>query len=131
MQNLRIVITALVIFARTVLGYAFTELLVDSADYTRTYTLGQTVFITWNQTVSAWPRVHLRLDPLSETNAPEYGVTYAILIGLSLPIYIPLYSSLTILTTLELEKIMQLTPAHLNGRLAKMTTSPPILLRKI
>lgn len=58
----------------------FESLLLRSADYTRTYTLGQTVFITWNQTVSAWPRVHLRLDPLSETNAPEYGVTYAILI---------------------------------------------------
>lgn len=95
MQNLRIVITALMLFARTVLGGAFTEPPVDSLDYTRTYALGQTVFVTWNQTASAWPWVHLRLDPVSAADAPEYGVTYATLISLSLPIYI--YPSFTLL----------------------------------
>ncbi|KAF4634291.1 hypothetical protein G7Y89_g3823 [Cudoniella acicularis] len=61
----------------TTTGYAFTEPPVDNPDYTRTYVLGQTISITWNQTA---PRVHLRLDPLSSANIWEYGITYAILL---------------------------------------------------
>jgi hypothetical protein len=90
MQRLQIVITVILLFTGTALGqtYSFTEPPVDSPDYTRTYALGQTVFVTWNYTASVWPLVHLRLDPLSATDAFEYGVTYATLISLSLPIYI-------------------------------------------
>jgi hypothetical protein len=100
MQNLRIVISAFILFARIVLGnsFSFTEPPVDSPDYTRTYGLGQTVFVSWNQSASDWPLVQLRLDPVSATNAPEYGVTYATLISLSLAIYISLHSCRTILT---------------------------------
>jgi hypothetical protein len=50
-------------------------------DYTRTYELGSTVGVSWNQSASVWPRVHLRLDPVSAGNAKEYAVTTAILIG--------------------------------------------------
>ena len=81
MQSLCIVVTALLLFTCTALGYAFTEPPVDDPDYTRTHELGQTVFVAWNQTASAWPRVHLRLDPLSAIDVPEYAGTYATLIG--------------------------------------------------
>jgi hypothetical protein len=84
MQALTILAIALLVFSPNAAGYSFTEPPVDSPDYTGTYELGQIVFVTWNQTASAWPLVHLRLDPLSATDVYEYGVTYATLIGLSL-----------------------------------------------
>jgi hypothetical protein len=91
MQALQILVTALLVFSRTALGGAFTEPPVDSPDYTRTYEFGQIVFITWNQTASDWPLVHLRLDPVSATDTPEYAVTYATLIGLSFSLFSHVY----------------------------------------
>jgi len=47
MQRLQVIATAILLFTRIsiILGYAFTEPPVDDPDYTKTYTLGQTVFV--------------------------------------------------------------------------------------
>src|ERR1700761_8064165 len=103
---------------------AFTEPPVDNPDYTRTYEIGQVVFITWN---ISWPRVHLRLDPLSSTDNFLYGVTYAVLIGLFLPISVHTASRLfTLISSFWTLKTTQPARAPSNGPSVRMTTSPQI-----
>jgi len=64
------------------LGFAqisssFTEPPVDQGDFYRTYYLGQTVHITWNESAGLWPTVNLRVGP-----AFIWNTSYAVLLSM-------------------------------------------------
>lgn len=57
-------------------GMSFTEPPLDQEDFYRTYYLGQTVNIAWNESSGFWPTVNLRIGP-----AFEWSTIYAVLLS--------------------------------------------------
>jgi hypothetical protein len=80
MQPFRSTLLPLVVLAQhAVLSLAemsFTEPPVDQGDFYRTYYLGQTVNVAWNESSGLWPTVNLRIGP-----AFMWSTSYAVLLS--------------------------------------------------